>query len=59
MYFTEIDELSYGIKPINCLSHMLIYGSSLRSYRELPKRYFELGTVHRHERSGVFTDFFA
>ncbi|MFC1883631.1 threonine--tRNA ligase [Thermodesulfobacteriota bacterium] len=53
MYFTEIDEQSYGIKPMNCLSHMLIYRSSLRSYRDLPKRYFELGTVHRHERSGV------
>jgi len=53
MYFTEIDGQSYGIKPMNCLSHMLIYRSSLRSYRELPKRYFELGVVHRHERSGV------
>ena len=58
MYFTEIDEMSYGIKPMNCLSHMLIYGSSLRSYRELPKRYFELGTVHRHERSGVLHGLF-
>ena len=53
MYFTEIDEQSYGIKPMNCLSHMLIYNSTIRSYRELPKRYFELGLVHRHERSGV------
>jgi threonyl-tRNA synthetase len=53
MYFTEIDKQSYGIKPMNCLSHMLIYGSSLKSYRDLPKRYFELGLVHRHERSGV------
>ncbi|OPX37081.1 MAG: threonine--tRNA ligase [Deltaproteobacteria bacterium] len=53
MYFTTIDEQSYGIKPMNCLSHMLIYGSRIRSYRDLPKRYFELGTVHRHERSGV------
>jgi threonyl-tRNA synthetase len=53
MYFTEIDDLSYGIKPMNCLSHMLIYKSGLRSYRDLPKRYFELGLVHRHERSGV------
>jgi threonyl-tRNA synthetase len=53
MYFTVIDEQSYGIKPMNCLSHMLIYRSSLRSYRDLPKRFFELGTVHRHERSGV------
>ncbi|MFC1822280.1 threonine--tRNA ligase [Thermodesulfobacteriota bacterium] len=53
MYFTEIDSQSYGIKPMNCLAHMLIYNSALRSYRELPKRYFELGLVHRHERSGV------
>jgi threonyl-tRNA synthetase len=53
MYFTEIDEQSYGIKPMNCLSHMLIYKSKIRSYRDLPKRYFELGLVHRHERSGV------
>ena len=53
MYFTEIDGQSYGIKPMNCLSHMMIYKSKVRSYRELPKRYFELGTVHRHEKSGV------
>ncbi len=53
MYFTEIDEQSYGIKPMNCLAHMLIYNSKMRSYRDLPKRYFELGLVHRHERSGV------
>ncbi len=53
MYFTQIDEQSYGIKPMNCLSHMLIYKSKMRSYRDLPLRYFELGTVHRHEKSGV------
>lgn len=53
MYFTEIDEQAYGIKPMNCLSHMLIYKSRLRSYRDLPLRYFELGVVHRHEKSGV------
>ena len=58
MYFTTIDEQSYGIKPMNCLSHMLIYGSELRSYRDLPQRYFELGTVHRHERSGVLNGLF-
>ncbi len=58
MYFTEIDKQSYGIKPMNCLSHMLIYSSRLRSYRDLPKRYFELGTVHRHERSGVLSGLF-
>ncbi|NCC25008.1 MAG: threonine--tRNA ligase [Deltaproteobacteria bacterium] len=53
MYFTEIDEQAYGIKPMNCLAHMLVYRSQLRSYRDLPIRYFELGTVHRHEKSGV------
>ncbi len=53
MYFTEVDGQGYGIKPMNCLSHMLIYKSKPRSYRNLPVRYFELGTVHRHEKSGV------
>jgi threonyl-tRNA synthetase len=53
MYFTEVDEQMYGIKPMNCLSHMLIYKSKIRSYRDLPLRYFELGTVHRHEKTGV------
>lgn len=53
MYFTEVDGQKYGIKPMNCLAHMLIYKSRLRSYRDLPIRYFELGTVHRHEKSGV------
>lgn len=53
MYFTEVEEQSYGIKPMNCLAHMLIYKSQKRSYRDLPLRFFELGTVHRHEKSGV------
>jgi len=53
MYFTEIDEQRYGIKPMNCLAHMMIYKSHRRSYRDLPLRYFELGTVNRHEKSGV------
>lgn len=53
MYFTEVDEQGYGIKPMNCLAHMLIYKAKPRSYRNLPIRYFELGTVHRHEKSGV------
>ena len=53
MYFTEVDNQGYGIKPMNCLSHMLIYKSKIRSYRDLPLRYFELGTVHRHEKTGV------
>ncbi|WP_457572378.1 threonine--tRNA ligase [Desulfovulcanus sp.] len=53
MYFTEIEDQVYGLKPMNCLAHMLIYKSRMRSYRDLPIRYFELGTVHRHEKSGV------
>jgi len=53
MYFTEIDNQVYGIKPMNCLSHMMVYKSKLRSYRDLPIRYFELGRVHRHEKTGV------
>ncbi|WP_041531308.1 threonine--tRNA ligase [Syntrophotalea carbinolica] len=53
MYFTDVDGQGYGIKPMNCLAHMLIYKARQRSYRDLPLRYFELGTVHRHEKSGV------
>ena len=53
MYFTEIEGQMYGIKPMNCISHMLVYKSRIRSYRDLPLRFFELGTVHRHEKSGV------
>jgi threonyl-tRNA synthetase len=53
MYFTEVEGQRYGIKPMNCLAHMMIYKSTRRSYRELPLRYFELGTVNRHEKSGV------
>jgi threonyl-tRNA synthetase len=52
MYFTRVEDAEYGIKPMNCLAHMLIYRSQIRSYRDLPLRYFELGTVHRHEKSG-------
>lgn len=53
MYFTEIDGQEYGVKPMNCPGHILIYKTHTRSYRDLPIRYFELGTVHRHERAGV------
>jgi len=53
MYYTDIEGQSYGIKPMNCPGHILIYNSETRSYRDLPIRYFELGTVYRHERSGV------
>ncbi len=53
MYFTEIEGAEFGIKPMNCVGHVKIYASELRSYRELPIRYSEFGTVHRHERSGA------
>ncbi len=49
----EIDEVAYELKPMNCPFHISVYKSSLRSYRELPIRYAELGTVYRYERSGV------
>ena len=49
----EVDEVKYQLKPMNCPFHITIYKSHLRSYRELPIRYFELGTVYRYERSGV------
>jgi threonyl-tRNA synthetase len=52
MYFTKVEDTEYGIKPMNCLAHMLIFKSQIRSYRDLPIRYFELGTVYRHEKSG-------
>jgi len=53
MYTFEIEESGYVIKPMNCPGHSLIYKSRLRSYRELPIRFAELGTVYRYERSGV------
>jgi threonyl-tRNA synthetase len=53
MYYFEIEGQDYGIKPMNCPAHILVYKSQPRSYRALPMRYFELGTVYRHERSGV------
>ncbi len=49
----EIDGQDYYIKPMNCPFHIMIYKSSLRSYRDLPLRWAELGTVYRYERSGV------
>ncbi len=49
----EVEGQEYILKPMNCLGHILIYKTRLRSYRELPVRYAELGTVYRYERSGV------
>ena len=53
MYFFEVDGQGYGIKPMNCPAHIYVYKSRTRGHHELPIRYFELGTVYRHERSGV------
>jgi threonyl-tRNA synthetase len=49
----EVEKADYQLKPMNCPGHILIYKSRLRSYRELPVRLAELGTVYRYERSGV------
>ncbi|MGO4372380.1 threonine--tRNA ligase, partial [Paenibacillus sp. MCAF20] len=53
MYFTNVDDIKYALKPMNCPGHMLIYRNSLHSYRELPIRLAEYGQVHRHEASGA------
>ncbi len=53
MYFTEIEGAKYAVKPMNCPAHILVYKSHIRSYRNLPIRYFEHGTVYRYERSGT------
>ncbi|MDD5136775.1 MAG: threonine--tRNA ligase [Candidatus Omnitrophica bacterium] len=53
MYMFKIEGQEYAIKPMNCPGHILVYRSKTRSYRELPLRYFELGTVYRNEKSGV------
>jgi threonyl-tRNA synthetase len=58
MYFFQVDEgegkvNDYGIKPMNCPGHIMIYNNDIRSYRDLPWRMFEFGTVYRHELSGV------
>ncbi|MDD5772930.1 MAG: threonine--tRNA ligase [bacterium] len=53
MYFFNVDNQEFAIKPMNCPGHIYIFESEIRSYRDLPIRYFELGTVHRHEKAGV------
>lgn len=55
MYFTEIDERQFAIKPMNCPSHTFIYSSQKRSYRDLPLRIADFGRLHRYERSGVLS----
>jgi threonyl-tRNA synthetase len=54
----EIDEVDYQLKPMNCPFHILIYKNEMRSYRDLPLRWAELGTVYRYERSGVLQGLF-
>lgn len=53
MFYLKIDEKEYAVKPMNCPGHILVYKSKPRSYREMPLRFYELGTVYRYERSGV------
>ncbi|MCA9393525.1 MAG: threonine--tRNA ligase [Candidatus Omnitrophica bacterium] len=53
MYYLDIDDEEYAVKPMNCPGHNLLYNSKRRSYRELPIRFFELGTVYRQEKAGV------
>lgn len=53
MYFTQIDERPFAVKPMNCPGHILLFREGVKSYRDLPLRFCELGLVHRHELSGV------
>jgi len=53
MYFIRHEDREYGLKPMNCPAHALIYSSRLRSYRDLPIRFADFGRLHRYERSGV------
>ena len=58
MYFTEIDETKFAIKPMNCPGGLVVYNSNIHSYRDLPLRVAELGFVHRHELSGALHGLF-
>lgn len=53
MYFTEVDNTKFALKPMNCPGHMLVYKNKIHSYRDLPIRMSEFGQVHRHEFSGA------
>ncbi len=53
MYFTRVDDREFGVKPMNCPGHTLIYAAKKRSYRDLPLRIADFGRLHRYERSGV------
>ena len=54
----EVEGAEYQLKPMNCPFHVLVYKDELRSYRELPLRWAELGTVYRYERSGTLQGLF-
>jgi len=58
MYFTQIDDIEFGVKPMNCVGHIKVYEDELHSYRDLPIKYFEYGVVHRHEASGALHGLF-
>ncbi|MDD2791196.1 MAG: threonine--tRNA ligase [Sulfurimonas sp.] len=58
MYFTNIDEIEFGVKPMNCVGHIKVYEEDLHSYRDLPLKYFEYGVVHRHEMTGALHGLF-
>jgi threonyl-tRNA synthetase len=58
MYFTNIDDIEFGVKPMNCVGHIKVYEDELRSYRDLPIKYFEYGVVHRHEMTGALHGLF-
>ncbi|MEO6693686.1 MAG: threonine--tRNA ligase [Ignavibacteria bacterium] len=58
MYFTEIDERDFAVKPMNCPGSTLVYRTTMKSYRDLPLRLYEFGLVHRHELSGVLSGLF-
>jgi threonyl-tRNA synthetase len=53
MFFCEIDEREFGVKPMNCPGHTFVYAAAKRSYRELPLRYADFSKLHRYERAGV------
>ncbi len=58
MYFTQIDDVEFGVKPMNCVGHIKAYEDEPHSYRDLPLKYFEYGVVHRHEMTGALHGLF-
>ena len=58
MYFTQIDDVEFGVKPMNCVGHIKAYEDEPHSYKDLPIKYFEYGVVHRHEMTGALHGLF-